>query len=173
MTIVDAPESAGRDRPRRAGVCDLSGPGSSRASTLVRRRVGSLLEQAFDSVSRAEAASGLDDRPSERRGHAPADPAGGYRPLLRLSSIAATSLTTPLAVAEARAACPEATIILGHMGGYFHVDEAIEVAERQNLVLETSAMPYPAKIREAVDRLGPERVIYAATVCSPGSRSRR
>ena len=41
------------------------------------------------------------------------------------------------------------------MGGYFHVDEAIEVAERHpNLVLETSAMPYPAKIREAVERLG-------------------
>ena len=70
-------------------------------------------------------------------------------------------------MAEAGAACPEATIILGHMGGYFHVDEAIEVAERlPNLVLETSAMPYPAKIREAVDRLGPERVIYAATARS-------
>ena len=79
-------------------------------------------------------------------------------------------LTTPLAVAEAGRACPEATIILGHMGGYFHVDEAIEVAERvPNLVLETSAMPYPAKIREAVERLGSERVIYASDgpVCSP------
>jgi predicted TIM-barrel fold metal-dependent hydrolase len=56
------------------------------------------------------------------------------------------------------------------MGGYFHVDEAMEVAERvPNLVLETSAMPYPAKIREAVERLGPERVIYASDgpVCSP------
>jgi len=79
-------------------------------------------------------------------------------------------LTTPLAVAEAGAACPEATIILGHMGGFFHVDEAIEVAERvPNLVLETSAMPYPAKIREAVERLGADRVIYGSDgpVCSP------
>ncbi|HVY60195.1 MAG TPA: amidohydrolase family protein [Planctomycetota bacterium] len=79
-------------------------------------------------------------------------------------------LTTPLAIAPAARAVPEATVILGHMGGYFHVDEAIEVAERlPNVVLETSAMPYPAKIREAVERLGPERVIYASDgpVCSP------
>src|SRR5215813_1408081 len=79
-------------------------------------------------------------------------------------------LTTPLAVARAAAACPEATIILGHMGGYVHVEEAIDVAERfPNLVLETSAMPYPAKIRAAVERLGPERVLYASDgpACSP------
>ncbi len=79
-------------------------------------------------------------------------------------------MTTPLAIARAAVACPEATIILGHMGGYFHVDEAIEAAERlPNLVLETSAMPYPDKIRQAVERLGPERVIYASDgpACSP------
>jgi len=79
-------------------------------------------------------------------------------------------LATPLAVARAAAACPEATIILGHMGGYAHVDEAIEVAERHpNIVLETSAMPYPDKIRAAVGRLGPERVLYASDgpACSP------
>jgi predicted TIM-barrel fold metal-dependent hydrolase len=79
-------------------------------------------------------------------------------------------LMTPLAIARAAAAVPEATIILGHMGGYFHVDEAIAVAERHpNLVLETSAMPYPAKIREAVERVGAERVLYASDgpACSP------
>jgi predicted TIM-barrel fold metal-dependent hydrolase len=56
------------------------------------------------------------------------------------------------------------------MGGYFHVDEAIEAAGRRpNLVLETSAMPYPAKIREAVDRVGAARVLYASDgpACSP------
>jgi predicted TIM-barrel fold metal-dependent hydrolase len=79
-------------------------------------------------------------------------------------------LATPLAIARAAEACPEATIILGHMGGYFHADEAIEVAElHPNLVLETSAMPYPAKIREAVERIGADRVLYASDgpVCSP------
>jgi predicted TIM-barrel fold metal-dependent hydrolase len=79
-------------------------------------------------------------------------------------------MATPYAIAPAAAACPDATIILGHMGGYFHVDEAIAVAEaHDNVVLETSAMPYPAKIREAVERIGASRVLYASDgpACSP------
>ncbi|HKN96805.1 MAG TPA: amidohydrolase family protein [Pseudonocardiaceae bacterium] len=72
-------------------------------------------------------------------------------------------LTTPTSIAPAAAACPDSTIILGHMGGYFHVDEAIDVAERYgNIVLETSAMPYPDKIREAVARIGADRVIFGS-----------
>lgn len=79
-------------------------------------------------------------------------------------------MTTPYAIAVTAEACPEATIILGHMGGYFHVDEAIEVAERHdNVVLETSAMPYPAKIHEAAARVGAARILYASDgpACSP------
>ncbi len=71
--------------------------------------------------------------------------------------------TTPLSIAPAAAACPDSTIILGHMGGYFHVDEAIDVAEQYgNVVLETSAMPYPDKIREAVRRIGADRVVFGS-----------
>ena len=79
-------------------------------------------------------------------------------------------MTTPLSIAPAAAACPDAKIILGHMGGYFHVDEAIDVAEmHDNIILETSAMPYPEKIKEAVERIGAERVIFGSDgpVCSP------
>jgi predicted TIM-barrel fold metal-dependent hydrolase len=69
----------------------------------------------------------------------------------------------PLQVAEAAEAVPEAKIILGHMGGYFHVRDAIRVARRHpNLILETSAMPYPAMIREAVEAIGAERVLFAS-----------
>lgn len=72
-------------------------------------------------------------------------------------------LTTPLSIAPAAAACPDAKIILGHMGGYRHVDEAIDVAQRHpNIILETSAMPYPEKIREAIDRIGVDRVIFGS-----------
>ncbi len=72
-------------------------------------------------------------------------------------------MTTPLSIEPAAKACPDSVIILGHMGGYFHVDEAIEVAERQpNIVLETSATPYPAKIREAVERVGAHRVVFGS-----------
>jgi predicted TIM-barrel fold metal-dependent hydrolase len=73
------------------------------------------------------------------------------------------ALTTPLQIALAAEAVPEATIILGHMGGYFHVDEAIEVAARfPNLYLETSAMPYPHMIRRAIDVVGANRVLFAS-----------
>ena len=49
------------------------------------------------------------------------------------------------------------------MGGYLHVEEAIDEAQRRpNLILETSAMPYPELIREAVERVGPERVVFGS-----------
>jgi predicted TIM-barrel fold metal-dependent hydrolase len=72
-------------------------------------------------------------------------------------------LTLPLQVAQAAEACPEATVILGHCGGYFHTQDAIRAAERYpNIVLETSAMPYPQVIKEAVERVGASRVLYAS-----------
>jgi predicted TIM-barrel fold metal-dependent hydrolase len=71
--------------------------------------------------------------------------------------------TLPLQIAEAAEAVPEATIILGHMGGYFHVRDAIRVAKRlPNLILETSAMPYPAMIRDTVEQLGAHRLLFAS-----------
>jgi uncharacterized protein len=79
-------------------------------------------------------------------------------------------MTTPLSIAQTAAACPDSTIVLGHMGGYFHVEEAIDVAETfGNIVLETSAMPYPDKIRTAVDRIGADRVVFGSDgpVASP------
>lgn len=72
-------------------------------------------------------------------------------------------LATPLAIGEAARKCPSASIILGHMGGYFHVDEALLVAEEhENVFLESSAMPYPDKVSEAVARVGAERVLYGS-----------
>jgi len=71
--------------------------------------------------------------------------------------------TLPLQIAEAAKTCPEATIILGHCGGYFHTSDAVRVAERYpNIILETSAMPYPRLIKEMVERIGAARVLYAS-----------
>jgi len=73
------------------------------------------------------------------------------------------AMSLPLQIAIAAERCPGSKIILGHMGGYFHVDDAIAVAERyDNIYLETSAMPYPQKIAEAVQRIGAERVLFAS-----------
>lgn len=72
-------------------------------------------------------------------------------------------LSTPYELEYSAAACPEATIIFGHMGGYFHVAQAIQVAARRpNVYLDTSAMPNPHWIRQAIDQVGPERVLYAS-----------
>ncbi len=72
-------------------------------------------------------------------------------------------LTTPYELEYSVSACEDANIIFGHMGGYFHVSQAVEVASRHpNVYLDTSAMPYPAWIRRAIDRIGPERVVFAS-----------
>ena len=72
-------------------------------------------------------------------------------------------MTTPEAIAAAAAACPTATIILGHMGGYAHTEDAIRVAERlPNVMLETSASPYPDAIVDAVRRVGARRVLFGS-----------
>ena len=68
----------------------------------------------------------------------------------------------PLQIGKAAALCPDTTIIC-HLGGYFHAEEIIRVAERRtNLVLDTSSCPYPAMIQRAVEVLGPHRVVFAS-----------
>lgn len=70
---------------------------------------------------------------------------------------------TPYEIEFSARAVPKANVIMGHMGGYFHVAEAVQVAARQpNLYLDTSAMPYPAWVRRAIDAIGPERVLFAS-----------
>jgi predicted TIM-barrel fold metal-dependent hydrolase len=175
MTIVDAPEVNPRALELIAEAC-AAHPGRLEAFARIHPWYGdravALLEHAITDLG----FKGLKLHPVTTIAH----PAG--EDTTRLIRAAAAHgaptlfhcgdepLTTPLAVERAAEQCPEATIILGHMGGYFHVDEAIEAAERRpNLVLETSAMPYPAKIGEAVTRVGPERVLYASDgpACSP------
>ncbi|RLE53176.1 MAG: amidohydrolase [Candidatus Methanomethylicota archaeon] len=60
---------------------------------------------------------------------------------------------------------PDATIILGHMGhGHIvYINGAIEVAKKhENILLETSAMPMPSKIKEAAEVVGADRILYGS-----------
>lgn len=85
-------------------------------------------------------------------------------------------MTLPLQVARTAQKVPEATIIFGHCGGYHHVSDAIRVAKRlPNVVLETSAMPYPALIKAAVDAIGAERILFASDGpgCDPSIEVRK
>jgi len=77
----------------------------------------------------------------------------------------------PLQIERVARSCPEATIILGHMGGFFYVEEAIRVAKRnRNVYLESSVMPYPKLIQIAVRSLGAKRVFFGSD--APGVHSR-
>lgn len=81
------------------------------------------------------------------------------------------NLSTPLAIELLAKKVPTAMIVLGHMGGYFHVDEAIRVAERnENILLETSATPHADLIARAVRRIGAHRVLYGSD--GPGAPPR-
>jgi len=60
---------------------------------------------------------------------------------------------------------PDAKIILGHMGhGHIvYINGSIDVARRHdNVYLETSGMPMHTKIREAVETVGLDRVMYGS-----------
>lgn len=71
--------------------------------------------------------------------------------------------TLPFQIGKLAQKTPEANIILGHMGGYFHWKDAIEVARRyNNCYLETSAMPDPRAIIEAIEVVGVEKVIFGS-----------
>lgn len=73
------------------------------------------------------------------------------------------ALSLPQQFTKLAEAAPEATIILAHMGGYHHTGDAIGVCEKyENLLVDTSACPYPDKIREAIERLGAHRVLFGS-----------
>lgn len=73
--------------------------------------------------------------------------------------------TLPWSIEEAVRRFPRAKVILGHMGhgNIIYINAAIDVAARNpNVFLETSGMPMHAKIVEAVERVGPDRVLYGS-----------
>ncbi len=72
-------------------------------------------------------------------------------------------MSLPLQIELAVEAVPEATVILAHMGGYYHYRDAIAVARRQKHVfLDTSEIPFPAAIKAAVSELGADRVLFGS-----------
>jgi len=71
----------------------------------------------------------------------------------------------PWSIEELIVQFPEAKIILGHMGhgNVVYIDASIAIAGRHpNVWLETSGMPMSLKIREAVQKVGSDRVMYGS-----------
>jgi hypothetical protein len=79
-------------------------------------------------------------------------------------------LESPRNVLRLSKAYPQALFILGHMGGY-EWEVGIEVAkERPNVYLEVcSTCTDPRKLRQAVEAIGPQRVLFGtdATLFEP------
>lgn len=73
--------------------------------------------------------------------------------------------TLPWSVEELAVEYPEANIIFAHMGGgnVVYINASIDIACRQpNVYLETSGMPEHHKIKEAIECVGPTRVLYGS-----------
>lgn len=73
--------------------------------------------------------------------------------------------TLPWSIEELAVSHPEARIVMAHMGhgNIVYINAAIDIAERRpNVYLETSGMPMHSKIAEAVERVGPTRVMYGS-----------
>ena len=73
--------------------------------------------------------------------------------------------TLPWSIEEVAANFPETKVVFGHMGhgNIVYINASIDIAcRRPNVYLETSGMPMHSKIREAVERVGAERVMYGS-----------
>ena len=73
----------------------------------------------------------------------------------------------PWSIEELIVEFPHVKVVLGHMGhgNVIYINGAIDVAERNaNVYLETSGMPMPTKIKEAVERVGPDRVLFGSDI---------
>ena len=73
--------------------------------------------------------------------------------------------TLPWSIEELAVAFPGVQVIMGHMGhgNVVYINASIDIAARNaNVYLETSGMPMHTKIKEAVDRVGVERVLYGS-----------
>lgn len=75
--------------------------------------------------------------------------------------------TLPWSIEELAVAFPGVKVIIGHMGhgNVVYINASIDIAARNpNVYLETSGMPMHTKIREAVERVGVERVLYGSDI---------
>jgi predicted TIM-barrel fold metal-dependent hydrolase len=71
------------------------------------------------------------------------------------------SMCLPYQIDRLAVQCPQTTIIMAHIGGYFSGEAALNVAERRkNVFVDTSEIPFPGMVRKAVARLGAEKVLW-------------
>lgn len=71
----------------------------------------------------------------------------------------------PLQIEEAAKKSPDTTIILAHMGGFFHKRDALEVCKRNpQFYMDTCEFPFSKEIEKAVYEMGPERLLFGTDI---------
>lgn len=71
----------------------------------------------------------------------------------------------PLQIAEACRQSPETTVILAHMGGFYHLEDAIRVCQKYpNVYMDTCESPFPHGIEKAVRELGAEKILFGTDI---------
>lgn len=73
----------------------------------------------------------------------------------------------PWSIGELAELYPDVRIVMLHMGhGHgVYIQAAINTAKRyDNIILETSGMPMHTKIKEAVERVGENRIVYGSDI---------
>lgn len=69
----------------------------------------------------------------------------------------------PLQILEVATRYPEGKFILGHMGGAdFYVDVPLSFPRARNVWLETSLTPHAGYVREAVETVGADRLLFGS-----------
>lgn len=67
----------------------------------------------------------------------------------------------PLQIEWAAEAVPDAKIIMGHMGGFFHQNDALNIAKRHdNIYMDTCEQPYVWGIEKLTKDIGSERILF-------------
>jgi predicted TIM-barrel fold metal-dependent hydrolase len=71
----------------------------------------------------------------------------------------------PLQIEMAMERSPETVVMLAHVGGFFHTEDVIRVCERKpNAYIDTSEIPNSKKLRQVVERIGPERLLFGTDI---------
>lgn len=71
----------------------------------------------------------------------------------------------PAQIEMAMERAPDTVVQLAHVGGFFHTEDVIRLCERKpNAYIDTSEIPNAKKIKQVVDRIGSDRLLFGTDI---------
>ena len=75
------------------------------------------------------------------------------------------TMSLPLQIEKAIIQSPNTVVILAHMGGFFHYNDAIKVCKRnENVYLDTCEISYVSVIKKAVSEVGADKILFGTDI---------